>query len=109
DKEFYIGKDVVEKELAEGTPRKLVGLQLTTKQSGRNGQNVMSGDKIVGTVTSGSLAPSLGYAIAFAYVDKDFCEVGTKLAIDNGRKLLEAEVVPTPFYKEGTARKKTTA
>ena len=79
------------------------------QQSGRNGQNVLCGDKVVGTVTSGSLAPSLGYAIAFAYVDKDFCEIGTKLAIDNGRKLLEAEVVPTPFYKEGTARRKTTA
>ena len=109
EKENYIGRDVVMKELAEGTPRKLVGLQLTTKQSGRNGQSVLCGDKVVGTVTSGSLAPSLGYAIAFAYVDKDYCELGTKLAIDNGRKLLEAEVVPTPFYKEGTARRKTTA
>jgi glycine cleavage system aminomethyltransferase T len=47
--------------------------------------------------------------VAFAYVDKEFCEVGTKLAIDNGRKLLEAEVVSTPFYKNGTARRKTTA
>ena len=107
EKTGYIGYETVAKELAEGTPQKLVGLQLTTKQSGRNGQDVLSGDKVVGMVTSGSLAPSLGYAVAFAYVDKEFAEIGTKLFIDNGRKKLEAVVVETPFYKEGTARRKT--
>lgn len=109
DKTGYVGYETVKAELENGTPRKLVGLKLATKQSGRNGQNVLSGDTVVGTVTSGSLAPSLGYAVAFAYVDAAFCALGTKLAIDNGRKTLEAEVVETPFYKEGTARRKTTA
>ena len=66
-------------------------------------------DGKVAIVTGANSGLGMGYAVAFAYVDKEFCEVGTKLAIDNGRKLLEAEVVSTPFYKDGTARRKTTA
>jgi aminomethyltransferase len=55
-------------------------------------------------VSSGSLAPSLGHAIAFAYVDAEYCEIGSRLQIDAGRGTLAAEVVETPFYKQGSVR-----
>ena len=59
----------------------------------------------VGEVTSGSFAPSLGYAVAFAYLDAAAAAPGTQLTVDTGKKTLEATVGTLPFYTAGTARK----
>ena len=57
------------------------------------------GDKEVGVVTSGCLSPTLEKVIAMAFVDKDKTAVGTALQVDIGRGVLEAKIVPMPFYK----------
>jgi aminomethyltransferase len=55
----------------------------------------------VGDVTSACLSPTLGRAIAMAYVETALSTPGTKLAIDTGRagETLSAEVTTLPFYK----------
>ena len=55
--------------------------------------------KEIGELTSGALAPTLGYPIAMAYVDPEFTEEGTELDIDVRGKKLPATVVALPFYK----------
>jgi len=87
---------------------KLAGLKLTGRQSPRAGQKIINSanaDEIIGEVTSGSFAPTLGYSIAFAYVKSDYTELGTEVKIATGRKLLSATVVKTPFYINPEARK----
>jgi aminomethyltransferase len=59
----------------------------------------------VGRVTSGSFAPSLGYAVALAYVDAEHAE-DQEFLIEAGRSQLHAARVGLPFYTEGGARKK---
>lgn len=100
----FIGKEAVLKDLNQGTPRYLVGLQLESRRAARAHDSVYGNDRLVGEVTSGSLAPSLGVAVALAYVDKNVSEVGQSLDIDVRGKKLAAQVVELPFYKEGTAR-----
>jgi aminomethyltransferase len=102
----FVGKDAVARDLEQGVPRYLVGLQLETKRAARAHDSVLSEGQIVGEVTSGSVAPSLGVAVAMAYVDAALCEPGQRLEIDVRGKALPAEVVELPFYRDGTARKK---
>lgn len=104
DKDF-IGKGPVQRELAEGPRQKLVGLQLATKRAARAGDTIFADQSHVGTVTSGSLSPSLGVAIALAYVDTPFSQLGQELTIEVRGTHLDAKIVGLPFYKEGSARK----
>ena len=58
-----------------------------------------------GTVTSGSLSPSLGKAVALALVQADAAEPGTVLQVEIRGKQFPASVVELPFYNNGTARR----
>ncbi len=102
----FIGKDAVMRDLEQGVPENLVALQLETKRAARAGDAVLREDERVGEITSGSLAPSLGVAVALAYVRTELSAPGTKLAAETRGTRLPATVVDLPFYKDGTARKK---
>ena len=104
DKEF-IGKESVLRDLEQGTPEKLVALQLDSKRAVREGASVLRDGEPVGVITSGSLAPSLGVAVALAYVRSELAQPGHVLAAELRGQPLPARVVDLPFYKEGTARK----
>jgi len=98
--ERFVGMDALQKSAEAGGPkRKLVGLKLEGKRSPRQNMDIKSGDKPVGIVTSGCLSPTLGYPIAMGFVEREFTPVGTRLAVDTGKGLLEGQVVPLPFYK----------
>ncbi len=104
DKEFT-GKGPVMADIENGTADRLVGLTLPGRQSARAGQEITLESEPAGMVTSGSFAPSLGHAIALAYVRSECSEPGTELIIEAGRKQLPATVAALPFFTEGTARR----
>jgi len=106
DKDF-IGKNAVLRDMEQGVPRYLAALQLETKRAARAHDKVLCEGRAVGEVTSGALAPSLGVAVALAYVEADQCEKGTRLDVEVRGKPLPATVVDLPFYKDGTARAKS--
>ena len=94
----FIGRAAVEAG-PESDARQLVGLVAEGKRAGRAGYAVFDGDTEVGEVTSGALSPTLGYAVAMAYVAPALAEVGTQLTIDVRGSRVPASVVPLPFYK----------
>lgn len=99
DKEF-IGASALRKIQADGPARTLVGLELDGKRIARQGFEVKdAGGVAIGTVTSGTLSPTLGKSIAMAYVDSANAAVGTQLAVDVRGELNPATVVKMPFYK----------
>jgi len=55
-----------------------------------------------GAVTSGTMSPTLGEAIAMAYVAPADAEPGTMLAVEIRGARVAAEVVPLPFYTRPT-------
>jgi aminomethyltransferase len=93
----FPGAERVLRELAEGPPRKWVGLALEGRQAAREGAEVFAGSARVGTVTSGGFSPSLETAIAMAYVAAAQSAPGTALEIDVRGRRLPARVVPLPF------------
>jgi aminomethyltransferase len=95
----FPGAGVIQKQIAEGAPRKRVGLLPDGKAIAREGAEIAVAGKILGKVTSGGFAPTLGRAVAMGYVDKAHSANGTKVELLVRGKPVPAEVVPMPFVK----------
>lgn len=96
-------RDFVGKEGSRDERQRLVGLVVEGRRSPRHNDQVLSGGKPVGHVTSGSFAPSLGHCVALAWVDVPHAE--EKNFIVRGKRAeLPAQRVRPPFYDQGTAR-----
>lgn len=100
----FTGCEAVRADLANGPAQKLAGLRLDTKRAARAGDKIFAGGAEAGEITSGSLAPSLGYAIALAYVNREVLEAGAPLEVEVKNTRLPARLEPLPFYREGSVR-----
>ena len=96
----FIGQPLFAKQKAEGVTKKLVAFVVDNRRVPRHGYPILNeaGDAI-GEVTSGTMAPSLGYPIGMGYVAIEHAKVGTKIQIQVRNKTMNAEVVKLPFYK----------
>lgn len=84
----------------------LVPLLIPGRRAARHGDEVaLPGGEVVGIITSGSFAPTLGQAIALAYIHKDHA-AAPAFEVRTARTVLEATRGSLPFYAGGTARKK---
>lgn len=100
DKEEFIGKDVVAKQKAEGTERKLVGIELTDKAIPRATYPVETEDGTqVGVVTTGYHSISLEKSICFAMVQTAYSKLDTPLWIRIRKKVFPGKVVKKRFYQ----------
>jgi aminomethyltransferase len=96
----FLGKAALVARKERGLSRKLVGLEMVGRGIARHGYNVVDGaGSVIGQVTSGSPAPSLGRNVGLAYVPVGQSAVGSSLLVDIRGKAIEAKVVPIPFYK----------
>jgi aminomethyltransferase len=95
----FVGRAALEKAAAEGPRRRLVGLVMHGRGIARHGYEVFAGERHTGVVTSGTMSPSLGEAIAMAYVAPGDAAAATILAVDVRDQLIPAEVVGLPFYR----------
>jgi aminomethyltransferase len=95
----FIGRQVLERQKAEGVKQRLVGLQLAGRNIARHDYEVWASGQPVGKVTSGTLSPTLGYPIALAYVPPQWASVGQALEVSIRGKLCPATVVKRPFYR----------
>jgi len=84
---------------AQPTSRIRVGLEFDSKRSAREGDAVYRQQQLVGVVTSGSFAPSLGRAVAMAMVDRNVGTLGMSLDVLVRDARHVARVVSLPFYR----------
>jgi len=96
--DFY-GRDVLQRENAEGPRRKLVGFEMVDRGIARHGYPIVDGSEEVGVVTSGTHSPTLKKPIGLAYLPPGKSAVGSEFMVLNRGKETRARVVPTPFYK----------
>jgi aminomethyltransferase len=75
-----------------------VGLKPEGRAPAREGTEIVtrSGTNI-GKITSGGFGPSVGAPIAMGYVDSEFAEDGTELALMVRGTPRPARIVPMPF------------
>lgn len=102
----FPGSDVILNQIKSGSMIKRVGIVSSGGPPARHGAIVMDkhGNKVLGSVTSGCPAPSLGKNVAMGYVPVEFSKTGTELRLKIRDKLYGAVVskmpfVPSKYYK----------
>jgi len=95
----FIGRSVLEQQKKSGVTRRLVGLQMQGRNIARHDYPVLHDGQKVGIVTSGTLAPTVGYPIALAYVSIGLAQIGQSLEVEIRGKRYGAIVVKRPFYR----------
>ncbi len=98
-------RDFVGRDALKTAPRKyLTGIVLDKRRAAREGADVFDeNENLIGKVTSGSYAPSVGTAVALAYLDKEL-KSGESVLLGKGPKYMTGKVAEVPFYKNGTVR-----
>lgn len=96
--EDYIGADILRKEKAEGSQRKIICLEVTGKGIPRDGYKVFYNGDNIGYVTSGGYSPFLKKGIAFALVKSGVVKIGNKVEVIIRDKGVEATFIKRPFY-----------
>ena len=100
DKEEFVGKEACAKQKAEGVTRKVVGIELEGRAIPRHGYEVVVGDEVVGTVTTGYNSISTGKSVCMALVKIEYAKLGTPVQVRIHRKLQPGVVVKKKFYEK---------
>jgi aminomethyltransferase len=99
EKGDFMGREVLQREKAEGPRRKLIGFEMVDRGIARHGYPVVDGSEEIGVVTSGTHSPTLKKAIGLAYLPLDKSAQGSEFTVLIRGKETRARVIPTPFYK----------
>lgn len=102
----YLGAARIAKELAGALSRVRVNLKVLEGAPAREGAEIANEDgDVIGKVTSGGFAPSLGFPIAIGFAPPAYAAIGTKLKVIVRGKAAAAEVVASPFVPNRYVRK----
>jgi aminomethyltransferase len=95
----FLGRSVLEKQLADGVERKISGFELVDRGIPRPHYAVYAAGRAVGKVTSGTFGPYLKKSVGLTYLPVELTGIGTEIEIGIRDKRAKAKVVPTPFYR----------
>lgn len=94
----YPGAAVIEAHLAGGAPSKRIGLIGLERAPVREGTTIVDAHgRKLGTVTSGTLAPTVNQAVAMAYLPPDHAAAQHEVYAEVRGKHLPMRVSPMPF------------
>lgn len=94
----FIGRDVLNKELKDGTKEHLIYFQADSRRAPRHNFAIFDQTRQVGVVTSGSFSPTLGVGIGMGYVAGSYA-VGAQLIVKEAGVEIPVKVVKRPFLK----------
>jgi aminomethyltransferase len=96
----FNGSEVIAKLKEEGLSRKLVGFKMIERGIPRAGYELAHEGNVIGTITSGTMSPMLGYGIGLGYVPKELAKPGQQVEVLIRNKSVKAEIVKTPFIEK---------
>lgn len=99
DKGDFIGKRALMERRKDGPRKQLVTLKLAaTHAPAPPGASLMTGARVVGTVTSGDWGHRVGMNLAYAFVDPALAREGSTMDLDLCGDMVAAEVIaPSPY------------
>jgi aminomethyltransferase len=96
----FVGRDALVAVQEAGLTERLVGFTLTERGVPRHGYDIVdTGGRIVGTVTSGTMSPTLGEPIGMGYVPVEYADPGTTLRVVVRGNQKDARVQSLPFIQ----------
>ena len=97
----FVGREIIEKQKAEGLKRRLVGFEMIDRGIPRHGYEIVDAEgNTIGNVTSGTQSPMLKKGIGMGYVPFEMRKPDTEIFIKVRNKNLKAQVVKLPFIKQ---------
>jgi aminomethyltransferase len=99
----FIGKDALQKIREAGVKRTQIGIQMVGRGLPRQHYDIWDVEekKKIGEVTSGGMAPTLGYGIAIGYVLREYSKRGTPVKVKIRTRFVEGKIVKShPFYDD---------
>ena len=94
----FLGREALSTVAEVGPDERLVGFRLEERGIPRHGYEIVVDGETVGTVTSGTMSPTLGEAIGLGYVPADSAEPGTELGVVVRGETKPAVIEELPFY-----------
>ncbi|GIJ97015.1 glycine cleavage system aminomethyltransferase GcvT [Capnocytophaga stomatis] len=96
----FVSSDAIKSDKENGVSKKLVGFEMQEKAIPRHGYEIVDAEgNVIGNVTSGTMAPSLGKGIGLGYVPTELSKPGSEIFIQIRKNKVPATVVKLPFYK----------
>jgi aminomethyltransferase len=94
DAKDFTGADALRAQRDRGVEQKLAAFRMAERGIPRQGMPILP----AGTVTSGTMSPSLGIGIGMGYLPAEGSQPGTTIQIDIRGRTLAAEVARKPLY-----------
>jgi aminomethyltransferase len=97
----FVGRDALAAQQEAGLDQEFVGLTLEERGIPRHGYDITTPDgDPIGEVTSGTMSPTRGEPIGLGYVDTEFSEDGTTVAVEIRGTGKEATITTPPFIDQ---------
>ena len=106
EKGDFVGAAALREVRDAGPSRRLVGIELLDRGVLRAEYAILVDGASAGSLTSGGPSPTLKKSIGMGYVPADEAREGADVQIDIRGKPHAARIVPLPFYRRPSARKK---
>lgn len=101
----FPGAARIQKELAEGVARKLVGIKPDGRAPAREGVEIQTlAGVTIGSITSGGFGPTVGAPVAMGYVQTEHSAPGEKVNLIIRGKAQPAEIASLPFVQQNYKR-----
>ncbi|HEX6142007.1 MAG TPA: glycine cleavage system aminomethyltransferase GcvT [Geminicoccaceae bacterium] len=101
----FPGDAVILKQLADGPPRRLVGIRPDGRAPAREGAEIQDEDGArVGRITSGGFGPTVGGPVALGYVDRRLAASGSRVQLVVRGRPYPATVADLPFVPHNYKR-----
>ena len=101
EKEDFIGKSSLLDVARQGVTRTLVWFRLPGEEVAEKGNTIFTGDREIGSVTSGSYSPTFRAGTAMGYVAPQFAIRGASFEIEIDGKRRPAKLSVMPLYDPG--------
>lgn len=97
----FTASTLLYKQKEQGLRKKLVGFELEERGIPRKDYLIENMDGVeIGSVTSGTMSPSLNKGIGMGYIKAEYASPGEKVFIRVRNKALSAKIVKLPFFKK---------
>jgi aminomethyltransferase len=99
----FVGSEALAAQKRDGVERQLIGFRVQGKGTARHDWELLASPdpnaEVIGHVTSGGPAPTVGGSVGIGYVRVGHHKPGTVIAARSKHKLLPVEIVKGPFYR----------
>ncbi|RQG99068.1 glycine cleavage system aminomethyltransferase GcvT [Natrarchaeobius oligotrophus] len=98
-KPAFVGQEALGDLEDEGFDEELVGIRIDGRGIARHGYPILADGERIGHVTSGTMSPTFGVAIALGYVDSAYAEEGTTIDVEVRNRTVDATVINQRFLE----------